>query len=205
MRTKLKKLIRFGVVGMAHAGKTTVCDAIIKELNRRFFVDGFLVGNVTRLKFAQPMYDYLDVLGEKRAGNFMQEISDVTKKYYGEDIYVRVAEQTLVRDRLLSLSEPHSFSRAVVCDDCRYAAELEMLKRNGFKMVFVEASEAVRKARAEKMGMAWRDPNHSSEAGISALKGHCDYILCNEVEEPEHIRALASKLVAEQIEERLAA
>jgi nucleoside-triphosphatase THEP1 len=53
MRTKLNKLIRFGVVGMAHAGKTTVCDAIIKELNRRFFVDGFLVGNVTRLKFAQ--------------------------------------------------------------------------------------------------------------------------------------------------------
>jgi hypothetical protein len=36
----------------------------------------------------------------------MQEISDVTKKYYGEDIFVRVAEQTLIRDRHLSLAEP---------------------------------------------------------------------------------------------------
>lgn len=205
MRTELKKLIRFGIVGMAHAGKTTVCDALVNELNRRYFVDGFLVGKVMRLKFAQPMYDYLRVLGEKRAGNFMQEISDVTKNYYGEEVFVRAAEKEIIRDKHLSFVEPSSFSRAIICDDCRYKAELEMLKGHGFKMVFVDASEAARRARAEKMGMAWRDQSHPSEAGILALKTHCDFILGNDSDEPENIRELAKRLVAEQAEESLAA
>lgn len=168
--------MRFGIIGNAHAGKTTVANMIEKmyamSLNNRLIY----------YKFADPLYNVLEALGLKKNRLFMQEVSDIIKKYFGDDIFVRLCE-----DKIISTSK----NDLVLIDDVRYETEFNMLKDNNFVLIGIYTDIETRRARARDLCIEFND-NHSSEQFIDELIEKCDYIIENTGDIKEDLKELES-------------
>jgi len=149
---KNKKIV---FCGLACAGKTTA---------QQYF-KGSMV-----LKFAQPHYDVLQILGVKKHRAFMQEFSDLAKKYFGEDIFIKIFER-----KAKTYSQIKSL---LICEDLRYLTEFESCLKNGWTIVYIEADEKLRKERSDKLGLEWR-PDHNSEQDPPLFKNRCHHIITN--------------------------
>jgi len=150
--SKKKKIV---FCGLACCGKTTAQKCFRSS---------------TVLKFAQPHYDVLKILGVEKHRLFMQEFSDLVKKYFGEDIFVKIFERKAkIYNRIKSI---------LICEDLRYLIEFESCLKNGWTMVYIEADEKLRKERSDRLGLDW-NPNHNSEADPPLFKNRCHYIITN--------------------------
>jgi len=150
------------IIGSQCAGKTTVANAIAKRVGARSVV----------VKFADPHYAILDILGQKKNRLFMQEVSDVCKKHFGDDIFVKLFEKAY--DPLWA------HFQIVFCDDVRYQKELDMVKKLGFKTIFVNCSSGQRMARALANNLAFNE-SHNSETEVESLRPQCDFIIENDL------------------------
>jgi len=156
--------MRFAIVGKQCSGKTMVA-----QLMKTMYT-----GNFVTLKFAEPIYDVLNILEQKKNRRFMQEFSDLTKIYFGENIFVNLLERKLKNLNFLFADD----DILVVCDDVRYQNEVDLLKKYGFLFVLVEANQALRKERAIKQGLEFYE-DHSSEKIESLDVGNCYYFIDN--------------------------
>ena len=154
--------MRIGLVGCQQAGKSTIASILSEKV----------ICQIKLFKFADPLYEILDIYGQEKNRLFMQDESDVAKKYFGEDIYI-----DLMRERLNFFSSSSLYTM-YLCDDCRYQKEFKLLKDYGFTMIGVDCPKEIRKQRAEQNGFEFND-NHSSEQFIEELIGDCDHIICN--------------------------
>ena len=160
---------KIGIIGQQCSGKSTVAK-LIQELNED--------STVYVLKFAEPIYQSWSALHQdfKNRG-FMQEFSDVAKKYCGQDVFVKCFEENV------SLFENEMFAESnciLICDDIRYIHECDTAKKMGFKVLGVESDRSIRKERAEKEGLDFIE-NHSSETEVPYLLSEADYVLINNV------------------------
>lgn len=156
--------MNFAIIGKQCAGKTTVANIILKEFSDP---EGF----ATMLKFAEPHYDMLGILGKSKNRLFMQEISDLCKKHFGISIFTEIFERTFMQAR--------ACYQTMVCDDVRYQMEIDKVKALGFITVFVRASDANRRWRSDQQGFVFND-NHNSESEIASLEGQCDFVIEND-------------------------
>lgn len=147
---------KIAICGPACAGKTTVCNMLF---------DGYT------LKFAQPHYDVLNVLGVPKHRLFMQEFSDLVKKHFGEDIFVKIFERRA--EELESKGNIH----LLICDDIRYLLEINSCLENNWKLVYVYADPQIRRERSDALGLTW-SPNHSSEQ-IDNYRAFCHHDIIN--------------------------
>jgi dephospho-CoA kinase len=145
---------RVAFIGLQGSGKTTATEAF-----------GNYLGDYIHFKFAQPIYDVLDAVKKPKHRLFMQQFSDLAKEHFGINIFNEIAEKKL---------EEYPKDAAVICDDCRFPFEVELLKKYNFTLVYVDSPEDLRK---ERLGDLFRNPNHNSEASVESLKKHCDIIL----------------------------
>ena len=155
------------IVGKAHSGKTTFA--------------GFCGFNVVR--FAEPLYAVNRALGIPKNRELMQEFSDLVKKHFGGDFFLNS-----FRDAL-----PYMLSVNLVCDDVRYETELRFLKEQGWYLVFIDCEDCIRHERAKALGMTFND-DHSSESGVSELRGMCDLYINN-----GHLSLEDFKKIAEEV------
>ena len=155
-------MLKIGIIGEQCAGKTTVAELVSNHIGRCGFV-----------KFAGPIYQTIAALGGKKNRKFMQEFSDVAKKYYGRDVFVRQFRNTV------DWYENNGASyKALICDDVRYPAEMEVVKELGFMTVYVKADMDVRLQRARKQGLEFIQ-DHSSEHQVRTIGGMADKVIDN--------------------------
>lgn len=148
--------MRIAVAGPQCSGKSEIIHLLTKDL------DEFEI-----IKFADPIYNTLSCLHQTKNRLFMQEFSDVSKKYFGEDIFVRI----------FSTNVQHSDYAHLFCDDVRYINELAKIHELGFISIYVDADEIVRKKRAALNNLVY-NANHSSE-DVEHLRGYCKYYINN--------------------------
>lgn len=153
-------MLKVAIVGKACSGKTSVLEVIHER-----------VQSIDLIKFADPIYDVLKTLGVEKDRLFMQEYSDLAKKHFGDDVFVKSFK---VRHDRLAFTHVN----AVVCDDVRYPEELEMVKSLGFQVIYLDCDDNVRKSRHDSLGLVFND-NHSSENQVDMMCNDCDYLIDN--------------------------
>lgn len=122
------------------------------------------------IKFADPLYEMHDQIKDvlerygyrqdraKKYGPLLQYLgTEFGREQIGVDIWTSILARRLAALPFVN----------VCVDDMRFPNEFDMLKSRGALMVRLEASEAVRKLRAEK----WRPQvDHPSEVGLDGYK-----------------------------------
>jgi dephospho-CoA kinase len=150
--------MNIAIVGHQQAGKTT-CDNFLSECMTTTYI----------LKIAQPLYKILDIFGLPKDRAFMQEQSDLLKKHFGDDIFIK---------QFINNMEMLEYDFNLVCDDIRYQNEFDTVKSDEWVTIGIKADEKVRMERAFKNGLDFL-PNHSSEEEIDSIILQCDYIVEN--------------------------
>jgi len=151
---------KIAIAGLACAGKTSVYEHMLSKDKR-----------IKRIKFAKPHYDVLDVLGVPKHRFFMQEFSDLAKKHFGQDIFVKAY------DNYVNKFEAADKNCLLVCDDMRYQIEFDYCKSNDWYLIYVDADEKLRKKRSDALGLEWK-PHHNSEQ-CHLFYHKCDIIIKN--------------------------
>ncbi len=156
--------MRIAIIGQQCAGKTTVANIIKETLedNGKY---------VKTIKFTDPIYKSLKALGQEKHRAFMQEYGDLAKKHFGEMVFV---------DNFINAVGYFKYVDAIICDDVRRVYELEACLSNGFKIIYIEASQEIKKQRAAAQGFAFIE-NHNSETEIPSMKLQADYVITNNV------------------------
>jgi len=144
--------MNIGIVGPQCAGKTTLAS----------FIEG------TMMKFAAPLYtvNYALKIDKNRA--FMQEQSDLIKKYFGRDYFIKEFDKVINK----------MFQTNFICDDIRYKLELDHVKAKGWLLVYIDADEEIRRDRAKSNDLEFL-PDHNSEIEIESLRPDCDIYINN--------------------------
>lgn len=155
-------MIKIAITGKQCSGKTTVTNLILKHFSHHRI-----------LKFAQPLYDILGVLGQPKHRAFMQEHSDLAKKHFGPMVF-----NDIFKRELGYMEKAFLPPDIVVCDDMRFQHELNTVKEAGFLTLYVAAKACDSEERAKAQGLEYL-PNHNSEIEIDSLKDQCDIILWN--------------------------
>ena len=124
------------------------------------------------LKFAQPLYDIQDFIQERlsmpyeKDRKLLQWLGTDWGKAKNPAIWANLWKQSLSfikhRDKL----------SAIVCDDCRFEDEAEVVKEHGGIIVHIDASRETRSLRISVEG-----EEHASESGISTE--YYDYVIDN--------------------------
>ena len=143
--------MRIALAGPCCAGKTEVAKAT----------------GLYKVKFADPLYAANDALNQGKNRGFMQELSDLAKKYFGREIFKDIFHDSY-----------HGMNN-MVCDDARYIMEGEYLIDADWRSVYIMASFPIRKARSDALGLEWL-PDHPSESEAMTLLPHCFYVIKNE-------------------------
>ena len=173
--------IIISVVGKLHSGKTTVAD----WLQTRLFHDNIVA---RALKFAAPIYEAINALGQPKHRPFMQQYGDLIKEHFGEKFLAQQAAAEI--KKFFAPSEGYMVpsaifedtSKVALLDDMRFPFELEELKElcasegYTFYLIFVDAPDELRKARNEAL---YSGNEHKSELYISQFKKEASYILDN--------------------------
>lgn len=148
------KIVAF--CGKMGAGKTEAANHFAR-------LDGF---RTPAIKFAQPIYDILEYTCDRVGVNskdknrlrpFMQDVGMFFRKEYGEEFWVKQWERNFE-----FLTNKEDAPRLVLCDDCRFDNEAEMLRLRGATIVQMVADPDIRKKR----GVDISKEGHASEAGI---------------------------------------
>ena len=175
---------RFAIIGQQCSGKSTVADLLFEMWH---------YGKIV-IKFADPIYDTLRALRQKKHRAFMQEFGEMAKRHFGEMVFVDIFKAKM---RLADSKFPDML---VVCDDVRRDYEAEAVLECGFKIIYVHADRLVRLSRAKKQGLDFIE-NHISETQVPTLRQYAHYEIVNNVDDmrvlDKNLRAmLASELAA---------
>lgn len=154
-------MYKVAIIGQQCAGKTSVAN-IIEDMH----------GSAKVVKFAQPIYDTLEVFGQAKHRAFMQGLGDLAKDNFGRDVYAEIFKRNVEK-----LTEEDDYE-ILICDDCRYDFEFETAKKLGFKFIFVEAEVACRRQRARDNGYEFIE-QHNSETGVANLRHLSDAVVEN--------------------------
>lgn len=155
-------MLKIALTGKQCSGKTTTANNILEAFTRKYI-----------LKFAEPLYQILGVLGQPKHRLFMQQLSDLAKEHCGNDIFVKRAEKVITE-----IEHQQFQPEIILCDDMRYQAEFDMLKAKGFTTVYIASASCVNKQRAEAQGLVY-SPDHNSETEVESLMEQCDVIIHN--------------------------
>lgn len=142
-----KIIYKLAFCGKMKSGKTTASLIIPSFLADKYGKDN---STVFIIKFAYPIYQCVQALhqaGKPRL--FMQRMSDLAKREFGKDVFVKIFEEnfnSLLNVKLPQIEQEHV---AILTDDVRFLAEYDLIKRLGFITIKIDADEEVRASRSE--------------------------------------------------------
>ena len=166
------KLTKIGIIGQQCAGKTTAANIICEHFS----------SEIKFVKFADPIYATLSAHKQNKNRKFMQEFSDVAKKYFGKDIYVECFKASIKEQECVTVdfhTGMETQERLIICDDIRYKYEFDACKELGFKVIALDTVTKIRKKRAEKVGLEFIE-NHSSETEIPDFIYKADFVIIDQ-------------------------
>lgn len=158
---------KIAIIGKQCAGKSSAAKAVIWAL-----------GNcrTAKIKFADPIYSTMRALNVSKNRGFMQDFSDLTKRYFGDDFFVEA-----LADKIKRIESSKLNYNLIVCDDVRYQKEFDFVKLVDFKTIYVAADREVRRKRAEDRGLEFKE-NHSSENQVETIGRLADVQIDNSID-----------------------
>lgn len=147
--------MNIAISGKQCAGKSTVAEIISKHNGAKL------------CKVIDKIYQINKLLDVPRNRGFMQDLGESIRKYFGEDYFVK---------DLITRVKQNDYT--FVTDDMRKQIEFDTLKNAGFTTIYIDADEDIRRKRAEKLGLDFRE-NHPAEKEIEQLKNQCDFVIEN--------------------------
>lgn len=161
--------IRLAFSGKMRSGKDTAADFVVNQLKS----EGW---HVERLAFADALRDIRGYA--QRVCGFPEGKDRVFEQWAGTewarnidpDVWAKVLERKLM--------DPDVMASAVVVTDLRFPNEFKMLRRMGFTLVRVCASQQLRLARGAEPSAL----HHASETGLDAFEQRdlFDWTILNE-------------------------
>ena len=156
-------ITKIAVIGQQCSGKTSAAKLFSKHFDRTFYI-----------KIADPIYDTLDALRQKKHRAFMQQFADLAKEHFGEQVLVEVFKQNVTS---LHGQNENSFDNVlIVCDDIRFPYEMGTVRDLGFHLVAIDADIEFRKERANRLKLDFIE-NHNSELLVPQLIPQADFII----------------------------
>lgn len=155
--------MKIAIVGEMHSGKTASVNFLVTQR----ILDG---ANPTIVKFADPLYkaQYLFSNGLVKQREFLQELSDLAKKHFGENILNELFIQRVRNCERAGLD--------VFCDDLRTPSEFETAQKLGFTTIGIRAADEVRLARNPR---TFTGAGHVTERDVKQVICQCDVIIDN--------------------------
>jgi len=154
--------MKIALIGEQCSGKSSVAE-IIKNYLAPIVV-----------KFADPIYATLEAINMPKNRLFMQEFSDLGKKHFGDDLFVRLFIDSVKRIE----AKRYLLAPDIVCDDVRYPIQLQACRDLDFTIIYVEAEESVRIERSKAQGLVFNS-EHSSEQHVKSMKPMADIVIKN--------------------------
>jgi adenylate kinase family enzyme len=155
-------MFKFAVVGEQCSGKTTAA----KFIGRHFSFPHFV-------KFAQPLYEALDVFKMEKNRSFMQKLSSLVKAHTHEMIFNDIFIST-VQDLIIDKKDD-----VLICDDVRFPFELTLIRKLGFFTIGIHADEDIRAERAERLGLEFITDHESETYALDCVKAS-DHVIRDE-------------------------
>jgi len=176
--------LRLGICGGMAAGKTLAADTISEYVKYGKDSDDFFIfpqGIVERLSFADGVRDVAwDFFPEEMMIAFelgvkhrelLQKIGKGMRAI-DTDIWVKKLE------RILASLIGYGIDTPIIIDDVRYPNEVEMLKKFGFKIVYIDVGPEIRRERAGNPDWWDEAVKHESETQVldwdETISGKCD-------------------------------
>ena len=174
----MKKLYKFAFCGKMHSGKTTAMQMVAAILQNKYGKD-----NTTafHLKFANPIYRTLGLLhvpGKPRT--FMQKFGDLCREQFGDDVFEKALELEYDDLMVRGVANRNQDYISILIDDVRFKGEADLLKRLGFKVIKIEASEEVRRSRGVEL---FKNPTHRSEIELEKIE--VEHVINNDQSYPD--------------------
>lgn len=156
-------MVKIGILGEIRAGKDTVTELIIEELDGKALTIAFSDGIHRVIKEHMPgLYEQ----GKPREA--LQEIGQVFRKY-NSSVWI----DKLFDSYSYNYAERHGLN--VIVTDVRQLNEVERLKKEGFILVKVTAEPEVRRERALAAGDNFTEEmfEHETEKQVRQARAHC--------------------------------
>ncbi len=152
--------IRIAFIGKQCSGKTTMANFMLKSYEK--------IGPGGIVKFADPIYETLNVLKKKKHRVFMQKFGSLAHECFGENIFVNLFNRKMREE----YNEDFKYA-IIVCDDVRRKFEFDAVKSHGFMAVYIETPVEIRRNRSNMLKLEFNE-DHESELYIDELKELCD-------------------------------
>lgn len=161
-------MLKIACIGQQCSGKTSLANFFIKKFSQVFHI-----------KMADPIYNALDGLKQKKHRAFMQQFGDLAKLHFGEEIFPQILEKQVVEiEKHDDEIAEHEFldQILIINDDIRFAYELKYVRKMGFKLCSIICPAEVRASRAQAQGFDFIE-NHASETEIPSLLYKADFVI----------------------------
>jgi adenylate kinase family enzyme len=181
------------ISGTQGSGKTTLANALEQNAWNKGLTP-------VRMKYADVLYELHNVIwdkmgeyglkkdkylkkGEKIDGPLLQVLGSDWGRKMDQNLWI-----SIIRERI----KQEGRDKFIIIDDCRFPNELSPTTRAFVVRVRLEASEEVRRSRADK----WRDNvNHISETALDGFEKQFDFIFSTEGNAEETIPAMIEKIM----------
>ena len=167
--------VNIGLIGKLGSGKTTAAKHIAAEYGYNRYSLAAPMREIVRI-----VYPHMDKK-DPRYRQLMQKLGTDWFRSYDEDVWVNVL---LFRTSL----ETHP----VVVDDVRFVNEARTLLEKGWLLIYIDASDEVRKQRCIERDGHWDESvlNHSSETQIEEAAQYAQYSIDGDLELDEFLEEL---------------
>jgi|GEM_PF-2963930 len=155
-------MIKIAFAGPQQAGKTTAALQILEKFRNKAPVN---------IKFADPIYEVLNIFESTKNRYFMQDFGSLARYHFGDTIFDKIFVDSI------NLAT-NANVKVITCDDIRREHELYTAKNLGFFTIYIDAETDIRKRRAQKQNLQFRE-KHISETEVPALAEYCDKIIDN--------------------------
>lgn len=167
--------MNIGLIGKLGSGKTTAAKHIATEYCYKRYSLAAPMREIVRI-----VYPYLDKR-DPRYRQLMQKLGTDWFRAYDEDVWVNVL-----------LSRTSLETHPVVVDDVRFPNEARILRDRGWQLIYINASDEVRKQRCIDRDGHWDESvlSHPSETQIEEAAKYAHHVVNGDLELNEFLEEL---------------
>ena len=182
----MKNVYKLAFTGKMGSGKTSASLTALGIFTEKYGPEDS-IGYV--IQFANPLHQSAVAFHRKeKPRTFLQRLGDLARREFGEAVFENIFEENVVALENVRAPQLTQNNILLMTDDLRFLGENALLKKLGFMVIRVEASDAVREAR---LGQAFTNVKHRSEMEMEQIVP--DFVITNDDNDP-HMLAVDAQL-----------
>ena len=178
-------MLRFGVVGKIRSGKSTVADLLAKRISDEFL-------GYCKIEFSDALKEVTDILyPETKDTKDREKLIAVGQhmRKLDTDVWVNIVER-----KIKEVENEYGENMPIIVSSVRQPNEVEMLERNGFVLIKVEADEDIRIQRCLDAGDSFSIESFNDYTETALDDMDFEYVIKNN-ESLEHLKKCINHIV----------